>query len=134
MKVMLVAKGVKPMRNGKSNPREYPYWDELIRKLQDKFLIVEVEVMPLPELKQLILSCDIWIAVESFFQHYAWSLGKYGYVLWGQGDPLIFGHKENVNLIKDRKNIRSNVFEFWENAECKPETFLKPDEVLNYIK
>jgi hypothetical protein len=81
----------------------------------------------------MILDCDTWIGVESFFQHYCWSLGKYGFVLWGQGDPRIFGHKENHNLIKSYDNIRKNIFEYWENAVYRTDVFVEAKEIAKFI-
>lgn len=135
MKTILIHKGVKPLRNGNKNPREYPYWDELISLLKQDFNVIEIQdKTSLPELKKIILEADTWIGVESFFQHYCWSLGKSGFVLWGQGDPKIFGHKENTNLIKSYDNIREDKFLYWENVIYKEDVFINAQEVYKKIK
>jgi len=74
------------------------------------------------------------MSVDSFFQHYCWSLGKPGVVLWGQSDPVIFGHPENVNLLKDRDYLREKQFWLWEQCGFRAEAFVTPDEVLEALK
>ena len=90
--------------------------------------------LSIEQLSELILQCRTWISVDSFFQHLCWDLGKPGIVLWGQSDPIIFGHPENINLLKDRKYLRTNQFHIWEQAEYIKEAFVDPDIVYSHIK
>ena len=85
------------------------------------------------ELRTLLKDCVTWIGVDSFFQHLAWDEGVPGIVLWGPSDPLIFGHKENTNLLKDRSYLVENQFLWWENTEHRADRFVKPKEVLAYL-
>jgi hypothetical protein len=48
-------------------------------------------------------------------------------------DPLIFGHPENINLLKDRNSLAANQFLWWENTEHNPNHFVKPEEILPHI-
>ena len=89
--------------------------------------------LSMSELRQLIKDCRIWIGVDSFFQHLAWSEGKPGIVLWSVSDPRIFGHKENLNLLKSRDNLTKNQFLWWDFTEHNPDYFLKPEEVIKFI-
>ena len=73
--------------------------------------------LPIHELRQLLRECKTWIGVDSFFQHLAWVEGKRGIVLWAVSDPLIFGHSENVNLLKDRSFLAPNQFLWWQAYE-----------------
>jgi ADP-heptose:LPS heptosyltransferase len=126
------------------NPKNYPYWKELISLIDRPIVQVGVEgeeqLVPdfrknlsIPELSTLIMECQTWIGVDSFFQHLCWDLGKPGIVLWGQSDPLIFGHPENTNLLVDRKYLREKQFWWWEQCEYKKECFVSPKEVVKFL-
>jgi len=136
----------KPLMNGKQNPKNYPYWEELIQKISKSIHIMQVGVegeeqlvhefyknLTMAELRQLIKDCDTWISVDSFFQHLAWSEGKKGIVLWSVSDPNIFGHPENLNLLKDRSYLAKNQFLWWDFTEYNADAFVKPEEVVYHI-
>jgi ADP-heptose:LPS heptosyltransferase len=149
--VILISPYARSLRNGEKNhPKNYPHWDQLIPMLLDlKLPLVQTgsgneealpgitdmrRNLPLPQLANLIKNCDTWISVDSFFQHYAWHLEKRGVVLWGQSDPVIVGHPENINLLKDRKYLREKQFWMWEQTTYQPEAFVGPEEVLAAVK
>ena len=73
------------------------------------------------------------ISVESFFQHFCWDLKKPGIVIWSQSDPIIFGHKENINLLKDRSYLRKDQFHIWEQCEYNKDAFISPTQVLKHL-
>lgn len=134
----------KALKNGKNNPKNYPYWKELIALINEPIVQVGIEGeeqlvpdfrknLPLPELRQLIKDCRIWISCDSFLQHLGWDEGKKGIVLWGCSDPLIFGHPENINLLKDRKYLAENQFFWWDFVEHKNERFVEPEVVLKFL-
>ena len=134
----------KPLRNGKTNPKNYPYWKQLISMINEPIIQIGVEGeeqlvydfrknLPIPELRKLIQECRIWIGVDSFFQHLAWDEGKSGIVLWSVSDPLIFGHSENTNLLENRDNLSKNQFLWWEATEHNLSYFVKPEIVKNYL-
>jgi ADP-heptose:LPS heptosyltransferase len=142
--MILISPYARELRNGQNNPKNYPYWKELIDLIDKPIIQIGVEGetqlvadfrknLSLTELKDLVLQCEIWISVDSFFQHFCWDIGKYGIVLWGQSDPLIFGHPENTNLLKDRKYLRREQFWLWEQCEYKSDAFVSPSEVLKYL-
>jgi ADP-heptose:LPS heptosyltransferase len=142
--MILISPYAQKLRNGNQNPKNYPWWPELISKIDEEIVQVgikgEIQLvedfrqnLSLSELSELILKCRTWISVDSFFQHFAWDLGKYGIVLWGQSDPNIFGHPENTNLLKDRSYLREKQFWLWEQCEYKKESFVDPDEVIKHI-
>jgi hypothetical protein len=54
--------------------------------------------------------------------------------VFGQSDPNIFGHPENINLLKDRKYLREKQFWIWEQAEFIEEAFVTPDVVIDALK
>lgn len=134
------------LRNDKENPKNYPYWKELVEKIPKSIHIVQIGLegehqlvddfrkgLPMAQLRQLIKECDTWIAVDSFFQHLAWSEGKPGIVLWSVSNPDIFGHPENINLLKDKSYLAPNQFMWWENTPHNPNAFVKPKEVLEFL-
>lgn len=134
----------KPLKSGKTNPKNYPYWQELISKIDEPIVQVGVtgeeqlvddfrQNLSIVELEELLAECRTWIAVDSFFQHLAWRAGKKGIVLWSVSDPNIFGHPENINLLKDRENLSENQFLWWEFTEYDKEKFVKPEEVIKYL-
>lgn len=142
--MIIIAPFSKKLTNGKRNPKDYPFWKEVISGIKEPIVQVGVEGeeqlvedfrknLPIAELRRLIKDCRIWVSCDSFFQHLAWDEGKSGIVLWGVSDPLIFGHPENINLLKDRKYLAENQFLWWEFTEHKNERFVEPSEVLRYL-
>ena len=141
---ILIAPYAQKLRNGKNNPKNYPYWNELIQLIKDPIIQVGVEGeqqlvadfrknLSLDELRELVLQCKTWITVDSFFQHFCWDIEKYGYVIWGQSDPNIFGHPENTNILKDRKYLREKQFWLWEQADYIEDSFVKPEDVIKHL-
>jgi len=130
---IIISRGVKPLRNGKKSAKEYPYWDELIKLLEKNYIVKEVIHEPFDVLEKMLKEAYAVICCDSFLQHFCWSIGVKAIVLWGTSDPLIFGHKENINVLKHRSYVRKNQFDNWENDEYNPNAFVTPQEVLLYI-
>lgn len=133
------------MRNGKQHPKNYPYWEEVIKYIKEPIIQVGVEGetqlvedfrknLPLSELAKLVHECKTWMSCDSFIQHFCWDLKKPGIVVFGQSDPNIFGHPENINLLKDRKYLREKQFWIWEQAEYNEEAFVEPSVVVEALK
>lgn len=134
----------KPLPNGDQNPKNYPYWKELIGLIKEPIIQVGVDGeyqlvddfrknLSITDLKGLIKECRTWISVDSFFQHLCWSVGKPGIVVWSITDPLIFGHPENINLLKDRSYLADNQFIWMSGQRYNPEAFVQPEEVLQNL-
>ena len=145
--MILIHPFAKPLRNGKENPKNYPYWEELVQEIQKTMHIVQIGVegekqlvpdfrknLPISELRKLLQECKTWIGIDSFFQHLAWDCQKPGIVLWSVSDPLIFGHRENTNLLKDRVYLAENQFLWWDFTEQNPDAFVKLEEILKCLK
>ena len=125
------------------NPKDYPYWKELIELLKDHELIQIgnmsdeklVEdfrgMMSAKDLAELLESCDTFIAIDSFLPHLAHLIGKKGIVLWGQSDPKHFGYEENMNLTK--KKYRAKQFERWDMTPNDPLAFVTAQEVFRCV-
>jgi ADP-heptose:LPS heptosyltransferase len=142
--MIIISPYAKSLINGKRNPKNYPYWKKLIEMIKEPIVQVGIEGeeqlvedfrknLPISELRKLIQECRTWISCDSFFQHLGWDEGKQGIVLWSVSDPLIFGHPENINLLKDRSNLAENQFLWWEFVEHKNDRFVKPKEVLAHL-
>lgn len=142
--MILIAPWSKPLRNGEMNPKNYPHWEELIKMLPTPIVQVGTQGetrlcedfrpnLSLKDLAMLINSCTTWISVDTFFQHYAWSLGKRGVVIWGQSDPLIYGHPENINLLLSREYLTPNQFLMWEMIPYRNDCWVPPHEVAEAV-
>ena len=145
--MILIFPYAKALMNGQENPKNYPYWPELIKLLEDAgHTVVQIGVvgekplvadfrqnLSIEELSKLILECDNWIGIDSFGPHLAWSLNKPGIVIFSQSDPNIFGHKENINLLKDRKYLRLQQFWLWTQTNYDINAYVLPEEVFNKI-
>jgi ADP-heptose:LPS heptosyltransferase len=143
--MIIIAPYAQKLRNGKENPKNYPHWEELIAQIDEPIVQVGVEGekqlvpdfrknLPIAALRELLWQCKTWISVDSFFQHLGWDEGVKGIVLWGPSDPLIFGHPENINLLKGREHLVKNQFLWWESTEHQNERFVEPHIVLESIK
>lgn len=143
--MIIISPFSKALPNGKENPKNYPYWEELISLIDEPIVQIGIEgerqLVPdfrknlsINELKKLLKECKTWISCDSFFQHLAWIEEKKGIVLWSISDPLIFGHQENINLLKDRSFLASNQFLWWHLYEHNKNSFVNPKEVFQYLK
>ena len=143
--MIIIAPYAQKLRTGKLNPKNYPHWKELVSLIDEPIIQVGLEGeeqlvpdfrkgLPIAELRKLLQECRTWIGVDSFFQHLAWDEGKSGIVLWGPSDPLIWGHPENTNLLKDRSHLVANQFIWWEATKHSNDRFVKPKEILKHLK
>ena len=142
--MILISPYSKKLVNGKQNPKNYPYWKELIKLIDEPIIQVGIDGeeqlvpefcknLPIARLKELIAECRTWIGCDSFFQHLAWDCKKPGIVLWSVSDPLIYGHPENINLLKNRDYLALNQFLWWDFTEYNLDAFVLPEEVVKFI-
>ena len=145
--MIIIAPFAQKLRTGALNPKNYPltYWKQLVEMIDEPIIQVGVEGeeqlvdnfvknMSLPRLREMLQECRTWVGVDSFFQHLAWDEGKQGIVLWGPSDPLIFGHHENINLLKDRSYLVPNQFIWWEATEHSNDRFVEPQKVIEHLR
>ena len=139
------------LRNGGDNAKNWPkkYWVELVKTLKEKGNHItqigrsgEEKIdgvddikydLPLVELGVLLDSCTTWISVDNFWPHFCHLHNKPGVALFAQSDPNIFGHSENVNLLKDRKYLKDRQFDIWEYCPYIEEAFVTPSEVIGAL-
>jgi ADP-heptose:LPS heptosyltransferase len=149
MNKILISPYSRKLRNNKRNPKDFPYWKELVTLLKNAgFYIIQVGVAneekiegvdeclfnkSLNELKGIVNECVTWISVDNFFQHLCWLNNKPGIVIFGQSDPEIFGHKENINLLKSREYLRKDQFNIWESSEYRENVFIDTQVILSSV-
>ena len=139
------------LRNGNLNPKEpsLTWWSELIGLLKEKdYYIIQIGIdgedklknvneyqfnLNLKELKQLTLFIDTFISIDNFYSHFCALLNKSGIVIFSQSDPLIFGHKLHINLLKNIKYLRGNQFNIWETAMYIEKAFIEPQKVIEVL-
>jgi hypothetical protein len=142
--MIIIAPWSRALRNGGKNPKNYPWWPQLMNMISEPIIQVGAQDeqqlvndfrtgLSIDDLKQLLKECKTWISVDTFFQHLAWQEQKPGIVLWGPSDPLIFGHPENVNLLAGREYLVKNQFLMWEQQEYLEDRFVKPNIVIEYL-
>lgn len=144
---ILIAPFAKELRNGENNAKNYPFWPQLIDLLQkdgheitqigeknDKKLVEQAKFgLSFNELQLLLDDFDTFIAVDSFFQHFAWYYNKPGIIIFSKSDPEIFGHSLHNNLLKSRDYLRKNQFGFWESEPYDESSFVTPEEVIKHL-
>lgn len=147
MKKILIAPFSKPLNTKKENPKNYPYWQKLIELLKQKYILTQIVFgnepkldtnfyiynPKLTELETILTNHHTWLSVDTYLQHIANYIDKQGIVIWGQSDPLIFGHRSNLNLLKDRKYLRENQYGLWKDCEYNEDVFMQPEVVYNEI-
>ena len=143
--MILLSAWSRQLRSGLPNPKNYPWWPEVIQGIQSQVTQIAVTGdqqlvhsclwnQNLEELDQLLHECDLWLAVDSFFQHWAWHRNKKGIVVWGPSNPHIFGHGENINLTLGPHAWRDNQFLTWEQVSYNKNTFVEPAQVLQAVE
>lgn len=146
--MILISPWSRQLPDGKSSPKNYPWFPEVVKQLVRDHELVQIGVegeldigctyrknnLPLRNIEQLIQQCDTWVSVDNFFHHLAWTVGKSGVVIFGKSDPAIFGHPENINLLLDRKYLRKNQFNWWVQESWDPTVFVSPEVVIAAVK
>lgn len=150
MKKVIISPYSKQLPFKDENPKNYPYWPELVNILKehdcyitqlifskekaiknvDTFLISPSNI----SIKESLEENDFFICVDTAFQHIANYYDKTGVVIWGPSDPLLFGYKDNVNILKSRKGLRKNQYGQWFDESFNIKLFPKPEKVFETIK
>lgn len=140
---------VKENETPRNNPKNYPYWLAVVGVLRQKgYHTIQVGVEGEPDfganvlhknlhllkLRDLLLSCDTWISVDNFFGHFATYYKKPGVVIFGRSDPKLYGYEQNINLLKDRKYLRQNQFDIWENDIYTEEAFVDAQTAVSAVE
>lgn len=131
------------------HPKYYPYWQEIVDLfIADGHKVTQIGIKDeekfdscdyiwdksISELSIILKNYDIRISVDSFLQHLCWFVGLDCVCIFSQSDPLIYGHPENLNILKDRKYLRENQHATWNQVKYRPEAFLSAEKVYDKIK
>lgn len=131
--------------DGKPSPKNYPHWERVAMGLMARgHEVMQVackgepgiagtareDDLPFACIAEILKVCETWIAVDNFFPHLAWTEGEPGVAIFGSSDPIIFGHPENTNLLKDRRYLRKWQFRHWSQETYNPDIFVAPDVVI----
>jgi len=151
MKKIIIAPYAKKLRNGNINPKNYPWFPEVITKIKkdrhdlhinqigiegekilnniDKFTFGK----SIQEIMNLVKECDIYITIDSFLGHLGAYVKKRGIIIFGKSDPNIFSYPQNRNILKDRKYLRKNQFDIWESETFDKNAFIDPKSLSAII-
>jgi hypothetical protein len=141
------------LRNGNQNPKNFPYWQELITEMKRSGKVDEIWQIgvgneyrfegvtqrffdkPIKELVELANKASVWLSVENFFPHMcnAFSVTTKGIVIFSKSDPIHYGYPQNINLLKDRKYLRPDQFHIWEQCDYQEEAFVSAQKVLQEV-
>lgn len=148
-KYILISPYSRILKDGTYNAKNYPWWPVVIEDLKKDFEIIQVGIreetalvadfrpnLKLKKLGELLLddNCYSWISVDNFFPHLAHLVGKPGVVIWGISDPNIFGYKENKNLLKSKKFLRTHQFMIWDGIKNDPNVFVSPEVIIKAVR
>lgn len=131
----------------KENPKNYPYWNEIIKQLKKmNYFIIQIGINEEErlrnihlfktnldfntELKKLLDDCFCWFSVDNFFHHFATYYKKPGIVIFTVSDPKLFGHSQNINLHNGENHFRKNQFGLWSQSEYDKKAFIDPKKVI----
>jgi len=136
--------------SGNRNPKNFPYWAELVKMLNaNGHHVIQIGVkgearidgvaeflqdIPLKDLVNVINGIDVWCSVDSFLPHFcATNHLKSGVVIWSQASPKIWGYPHNTNLLKDEKFLREFQYAPWWDAEYNEDAFVEPQVVMDAL-
>lgn len=152
MKTIILSPWSKRFDPIKENPKNYPHWTDLVSLLkQEGFRTIQIgrgdeahiegvddwiTDHSFSDLEPLVRDCSTWISVDNFFPHFCNCVdsSKWGIVLWSKSDPNLFGYKHNINLLKNKKYLRSNQFDVWFNESYNQEAFVRPQLVISALR
>jgi hypothetical protein len=150
MDTVIISPWSKILPNKKQNAKNYPYWPQLVKKINELNLnVVQIGIageqkidgancmfdLKFKQLEELLYQSKTWISVDNFFQHFCNTIKpiKSGIVLWGKSDPSIFGYPYNINLLKHSSYLRKDQFDVWHNETHSTLVFVKPELVVNKL-
>jgi len=142
------------LSNGKLNPKNYPvrWWVQVIARLNVTGAdVVQLGVAgeqrlegvaeflqgwPLPKLRDVVRDADLFISVDTWLPHFVYSerLGVRGVVIFGPSDPALWGHDENINLLKHPKYLRQFQYQDWVSIEYDEAAFVLPHVVIEAVQ
>jgi ADP-heptose:LPS heptosyltransferase len=152
VKIILAPYSAK-LHTGNPNPKVPPiwFWLQVVSKLnslgheviqiggigEDRIdgVIQHYVNWPLRALRFVVEDADTFISVDSFLPHFVWAekLNKRGVVIFSLSDPNIWGHPQNINLLKGREFVRPRQYQDWNEPQYNADAFVSPDEVIDAV-
>jgi len=147
-KVVVVCPFSRNLPTGEENPKNFPYWEELVQQMKDSgCYVIQIGVAgekligadeivfnaSNERLLEVLNNCDTFISIDSFFPHFAHYHGKHGIVIFSQSDPKLFGYEENLNILKSRDYLRKEQFWLWTQAKFNKDAFISSKSVLDKV-
>jgi hypothetical protein len=143
--MIVIAPWARALGDNKPNPKNYPWWPELIKQLTEPVVQVgeqsEIKLVSdfrpnlgLDQLTALLKICRFWIGVDSFVQHWGWHIGVPGAVLWGPSRPEIYGHDSNLNIAPLRNLATPNQFLTWTMVKPSLDWWIAPQQAALMIE
>ena len=150
MKKLLLSPYAQKMRNNEENPKNFPYWEEVVKLLKEKdWYVIQIGIigekeitgvdefrlhLKLNAIESLVRDCTTWVSVDNFLPHLCSYTDRRGVVIFGPSDPNLFGYPENINLIKSRDFLREKQFDIWEAEKFDQNVFVTAQEVVDAIE
>lgn len=149
MRIVIAPYAAKLPEN-KPNPKNFPYWSQLVELLNKEGCVVAqlgtkgeeriegvgefLQGFPYDKIEQVIRDADTWISVDSWLPHFCAAMRlKPGIVIWSRSNPKIWGYPHNVNLLKDKKYLREYQYAHWWDCEYLEEAFVEPQVVMDAL-
>jgi hypothetical protein len=150
MRTILLSLFSRHTPNGNLSPKSYPFYKELVELFNKEYITIQLgsskepdigavyryNNLPAEDLVRIVQDMDCFCSVDSFLPHLyqCYAPEKKGVVIWSLSDPLIFGYKTNINLLKDRKYLRAEQYLDWNDVEQIKEAFVEPTVILSKVK
>jgi ADP-heptose:LPS heptosyltransferase len=131
------------------NPKNWPYWKELVRYLeakgyechqfcaseQEEFCTTVHRNTPLSKLHAKISKEYLtFISVDSFYQHMNDCHSKQkGVVIFTVSDPEIYGHPYNENILKSKSYLRRNQYLIYGQGDLNTKAYPTLDKVAKAV-
>lgn len=148
MRRVIISPYSRVLRNGKRNPKNFPYWSSVVHGLiYHGCYVIQIGTIgeepigandffvaqKLNQIVSMAKECRVWTSIDNFFPHLMNTINKPGVAIYGQSDPRLFGYPYNINLLKSISYLRPDQFGIWEQAEYNEDAFVSADEVITAI-
>ncbi len=147
MSTIIIVPFARKKFDGTTNPKTYPFWNEVIEQLQSKYHLVQVGErgedklvqdvrfnLSQKEHKKLLSEALTFMSVDTWYPHFAHKQGKPGVVIWGKSNPRIFGYETHFNIYKDTRYFRKEQFRVWNDEPYDVSVFLEPSKVIEAVE
>lgn len=126
------------------NPKDWPFFNELIAAMPEhEWIQIGCSNKPIVGAREvttnrsgvidLINECDTWVSVDTWLQHVATlTCKKRGVAIFSKSEPKMFGHPQNINLLKSQMYVQSP-YATWLASNYSKDSFVSVDKVVKAI-